>query len=417
MRRLYDFSMALLGAGFFLARFFNAKAKQRWESRKQWKNEVAEGPYALWMHCASLGEFDQGLPFLWAYKKAFPEARIVVTFFSPSGYNHYQKRHHCVDFACLLPLDTRSNAAEFLTHIQPKMVVFVKYEYWLNYIFTIKKRQIPLYSISTLLRKKQVFFKFWGGLFRKGLKAFSHFYVQNEPTKALLKAIQIEAVTVVGDTRYDHVQNQRLHALENQSKNQPLEALRARCKDRSVLVLGSSWLIEEEMVHAVFTSIPMDFILIAPHDISEKHLYEIEAMYGDQCIRLSELGHYTNEKVILIDCIGLLHQVYQLGSIALIGGGFTGNLHNILEPAAYGIPVLFGPKHSKFPEAQLFLTKGIGQTFSNEHELLDNLIIMIRKNDLIRGKIEDFMKAQSGATERIIANLLNTPVHSDAPSN
>jgi 3-deoxy-D-manno-octulosonic-acid transferase len=417
MRRLYDFSMALLGFGFFLARFFNAKAKQRWESRSHWKNEVPEGPYDLWMHCASLGEFDQGLPFLWAYKKAFPQARIVVSFFSPSGYNHYQKRHHCVDAACLLPLDTRSNAAAFLSHIQPKMVVFVKYEYWFNYIFTIKKRKIPLYSISTLLRKNQAFFKLWGGLFRKGLKAFSHFYVQNNTTKELLHAIQIDAVTVVGDTRYDHVHNQRLYALGNPAQNQPLEALRVLCKDRSVLVLGSSWLIEEEMVHAVYQSIPMDFTLIAPHDISEKHLYEIEAMFGDQCIRLSELSHYTNEKVVLIDCIGLLHQVYQLASIAIIGGGFTGKLHNILEPAAYGIPVMFGPKHSKFPEANLFLKKGLAQQFENEQELLDNIIIMFRKNALIRGKIEAFMTEQSGATEQIMADLLNTRVHSDAPSN
>ena len=417
MRRLYDFSIALLGIGFFLARFFNAKAKQRWESRSHWKKQVPEGPYELWMHCASLGEFDQGLPFLWAYKKAFPQAKILVTFFSPSGFNHYQKRHHCVDFACLLPLDTRSNAVAFLTHIKPNTVVFVKYEYWLNFIFTIKKHKIPLYSISTLLRKNQLFFNFCGGLFRKGLKAFSHFYVQNETTKELLNAIHIDAVSVVGDTRYDHVQNQRLYAMGNPTQNQPLEALRALCKDRSVLVLGSSWLIEEELVHSVYPSIPMDFILIAPHDISEKHLYEIEAMFGDQCIRLSELSHYTDEKVILIDCIGLLHQLYQLGSIALIGGGFTGKLHNILEPAAYGIPVLFGPKYGKFPEAHLFLKKGLAQQFNNEQELLDNLHLMIRKNSLIRTKIETFMKEQSGATERIIADLLNRPFHSSAPSN
>jgi 3-deoxy-D-manno-octulosonic-acid transferase len=417
MRSVYDFSIFLFGIGIFIARFFNAKARQRFQTRNAWKSEIPPGPYDLWMHCASLGEFDQGLPVLWEFKSTYPNTKILVTFFSPSGLNHYQKRHHCVDHACLIPLDHRKNVAQFLNHVQAKNVVFVKYEFWLNFIFGISKRHIPLFSISTLLRKKQFIFNPCGGIFRKGLSRFNHFYVQNEETKLLLSKIGIQQVTVSGDTRYDHVLNQQKNTLENQHTTPELVNLQKYCGDKTVFILGSSWLVEEEMVHAIHDKIPLDLTIIAPHDISEKHLYEIEAMFGDACIRLSEIDRVTSESVILVDCIGLLHQLYQFANIAFIGGGFTGRLHNILEPAVYGLPVIFGPKHHKFPEADEFVAKGLGSEVLTPQELLEKIQLFLQNEEATKSKIIGFMSEKSGVTKRISSHLFSKLAHSDFPSN
>ena len=417
MRGLYDISIMLFGLGIYVASFFNKKAKQRIRTADAWKTNVPSGPYDLWMHCASLGEFDQGLPVLWEFKSTYPEAKILVTFFSPSGLNHYHKRVHCVDHACLIPLDHRKNVRDFLTHVNPKTVVFVKYEFWLNFIFGISKRNIPLFSISTLLRKNQFIFKPLGAIFRNGLNRFTHFYAQNEETKLLLSEIGIQEVTVSGDTRYDHVLNQQRNALQNQGNNPELAQLQTYCEGKTVFILGSSWLVEEEMVHAIHQSIPLDLTIIAPHDISEKHLYEIEAMFGDECIRLSEIKGLTHESVVLIDCIGLLHQLYQLANIAFIGGGFTGKLHNILEPAVYGIPVVFGPTHEKFPEAKEFIAKGLASEVMTPQDLLDKIQLFMRNHDVTKGKIIGFVHEKSGATQRITSHLFSTLAHSDFPSN
>ena len=417
MRGLYDISIMLFGLGIYVASFFNKKAKQRIRTADAWKITVPSGPYDLWMHCASLGEFDQGLPVLWEFKSTYPEAKILVTFFSPSGLNHYHKRVHCVDQACLLPLDRRKNVRDFLTHVNPKTVVFVKYEFWLNFIFGISKRNIPLFSISTLLRKNQFIFKPLGAIFRNGLNRFTHFYAQNEETKLLLSDIGIQAVIVSGDTRYDHVLNQQRNTLQNQGNHPELAQLQNYCEGKTVFILGSSWLVEEEMVHSIHQSIPLDLTIIAPHDISEKHLYEIEAMFGDECIRLSEIESLTHESVVLIDCIGLLHQLYQLANIAFIGGGFTGKLHNILEPAVYGIPVVFGPTHEKFPEATEFIAKGLAREVMTPQDLLDNIQLFMRNHEVTKGKIIGFVHEKSGATQRITSHLFSTLAHSDFPSN
>ena len=417
MRGLYDISIMLFGLGIYVASFFNKKAKQRIRTADAWKTTVPSGPYDLWMHCASLGEFDQGLPVLWEFKSTYPEAKILVTFFSPSGLNHYHKRVHCVDQACLIPIDRRKNVRDFLTHVNPKTVVFVKYEFWLNFIFGISKRNIPLFSISTLLRKNQFIFKPLGAIFRNGLNRFTHFYAQNEETKLLLSDIGIQAVIVSGDTRYDHVLNQQRNTLQNQGNHPELAQLQNYCEGKTVFILGSSWLVEEEMVHSIHQSIPLDLTIIAPHDISEKHLYEIEAMFGDECIRLSEIESLTHESVVLIDCIGLLHQLYQLANIAFIGGGFTGKLHNILEPAVYGIPVVFGPSHEKFPEAKELISKGLAREVMTPQDLLDKIQLFMRNHEVTKGKIIGFVHEKSGATQRITSHLFSTLAHSDFPSN
>jgi len=213
------------------------------------------------------------------------------------------------------------------------------------------------------------------------------------------------------------VLNQQRNALQHQGNHPELAQLQNYCEGKTVFILGSSWLVEEEMVHSIHQSIPLDLTIIAPHDISEKHLYEIEAMFGDECIRLSEIESLTHESVVLIDCIGLLHQLYQLANIAFIGGGFTGKLHNILEPAVYGIPVVFGPSHEKFPEAKEFIAKGLASEVMTPQDILDKIQLFMRNHEVTKGKIIGFVHEKSGSTQRITSHLFSTLAHSDFPSN
>jgi len=408
MRWIYSFGITLLRFAFFVGRFFNEKAKQRWFMRKDWKLKLPSMKVDVWMHCASLGEFDQGLPVLWAFKKQHPEAIILVTFFSPSGLNHYHKRTHCVDYACLLPLDTRRNAKEFLSHLSPKIALFVKYEFWLNLVTQIHKNGVPVYSISTLLRQNHFVFSSLGGFFRSTLRLFHHFFVQNQETQNLLHSIGIHQTTLTGDTRYDHVLSSRISVqeLENSALLSPLVSL---CKDQRVLVVGSSWLPEEEMIFNSLHLMPIDRYILAPHDVSESHLFEIEAIFGDECIRLSELANYDNERVILIDNIGVLNKIYALGTLAFVGGGFNGNLHNILEPAVYDLPVLFGPTHHKFPEAQTFIEEGIGFSVSTSEEYNRTVTTIIEERERFNNKSLSFVEKQAGATLKITKVLVNKP--------
>lgn len=417
MRRLYDIGILLMGLGLTLARFFNTKAKQRYKHQNDWKSLLPGTPIDLWMHCASLGEFDQGLPLLWEYRKLHPENKILVTFFSPSGLNHYHKRNHCVDLACLLPLDCRKNAKEFIKMAQPTLVVFVKYEFWLNFIFRLKKGGYPVYCVAALFRKKQIYFRPMGSLFRKGLRCFEHFFVQDENSKNLLLSIGIENVSVSGDPRYDCVLAQKNQVRTFSSHDKDLGRLQKACASQTVMILGSSWLAEEELLFKVYQQLPVDRFIIAPHNISEGHLYEIEAMFGDACIRLSEISKFRNEKFFLIDCIGVLNRIYGLSTVAFIGGGFSGKLHNILEPAAYGVPVVFGPKHDKFPEANAFISEGIGFEIEDSNDLAEKVRLILKDIEKIKQKTLSFVAAHCGATERTATELFNKRGHSDTPSN
>jgi 3-deoxy-D-manno-octulosonic-acid transferase len=407
MRILYDFSLWAYGLFFQLAQCFHPKAKRWVEGRKSWRKKLAhlgETEIDLWMHCASLGEFDQGLPVLWAFKAKHPTANVLVTFFSPSGMEHYHKRKHCVDFVAYLPLDTRKNARDFITLVKPKKALFVKYEFWLNYIFELNFAKISLFSVSTLLRPKQVFFRWYGGLFRKALETFGFFFVQNEETLTLLKSIGITNATVSGDTRYDAVLKNKNDQTQ-EGMDSALSLLFSICENQKILILGSSWEPEEELIYNQQPLLSFDKIIIAPHDISEKHFYSLEALFGDRSIRFSELSRYQNEKIILIDNIGYLNKIYALGSIALIGGGFSGKLHNILEPAAYGVPVLFGPKFKKFPEAQLFIDNGIGFSITDGKSLVEKISSIDKDREGISGKIQQFVGSQQGAAQKIIEKI------------
>lgn len=411
MRFLYDVGIRFLGLGIFLGGLFHPKIRKRWQLQRQWKAMLPNESVDLWMHCASLGEFDQGLPLLWEYRKKFPEARIMVSFFSPSGFDHYDKRNHCVDVVGVLPLDTRRNAEYFIEKCRPKLVVFVKYEFWLNHLFAVQKKNIPLYAAAALFREDQAAFAFWGGIFRRGLRCFTYFFVQNEVSKQLLHGIGISHVKVIGDPRFDNVKRQKQYHEHATISDPNLLALEVICREKKVLVVGSSWQIEEEILHAALEKLSFDVVILAPHDVGVKHLCEIETLFGEDCHRFSQMELYNNERIILVDCIGLLQQLYRLGDVAIIGGGFTGKLHNILEPAIYGLPVIFGPKYHRFPEAELFIDRGISASFTNQLELIEALNAVLYELENRKRQTIDLMEAECGATNKMMNHLLNRPAH------
>ena len=364
MALLYNFSIRAYALLLWLIQGFQPKAKAWIQGRKNYWEKLPTIPKntsIYWFHCASLGEFDQGIPVMNLVKERNPNCKILVTFFSPSGMEHYHKRKHTADFVYYLPIDTARNAKKLLDHFNPLAVYFIKYEFWLNYIFEIKKRKIPLFSISCILRPSQLYFRWYGSYFREGLKAFDNFYVQNTETKHLLEKIGINKVIITGDTRFDRVLENKKSVTEDLIIDDFLQGEKA-------LILGSSWPVEEQLFQRYFTH-GGEKTIIAPHDISENHLQSIEKLFQNSIIRYSNYTKEKDKSILLIDCIGKLANVYSYGKIAFIGGGFTGKLHNTLEPIVFGLPVIFGPLHTKFPEAQQFIDAGIGFSINTQEEL------------------------------------------------
>lgn len=397
MRLVYGIGMGGLKTLMVLASLFNAKAK-KWVKGRQipvTDFAVPDGKPVAWFHCASLGEFDQGLPVMFAYKERFPDAFILVTFFSPSGIEFYQKRQHCVDLACYLPLDTVSNARRFVDHFRPKHVFFVKYEFWYNHLRVAKESGAKVYGVSSLFRPTHRFFKWYGGFFRKALHLFDHFFVQDERSATLLRGIGITAVTLSGDTRYD-----RMVAVRDAREPNPV--LHAFTQGKPTLILGSSWPVDEELLQTSLLELEKSMrIIIAPHDISEQHIAAISAQFSGKTIRYTQFAESEN-RILILDTIGQLTSAYQYASIAYVGGGFTGKLHNILEPGAFGIPVVFGPKHERFPEAQLFLDNNVAAIVSNHGQLQHIVEDLLERKDTIAATLNDLFKRNAGAAAKVI---------------
>ncbi len=395
---LYNLSIRFYAFFIWLVHTKHPKAKAWINGRKNyWINlpEIPQNEQIYWFHCASLGEFDQGIPVMNLIKANNPSIRILVTFFSPSGMEHYHNRKHVADYVFYLPIDTPQNAKRFLDHFNPKQIFFIKYEFWLNYIFEAKKRNIPLYSISCILRPSHIFFKWYGGYFRKGLRAFDHFYVQNKETSLLLLNIGITKISITGDTRFDKV-------LENKMLVQIDDKIECFLQGSKAIILGSSWPTEENLFHKYFTENNIqNKVIIAPHDISENHLSFIENLFHDQTIRYSKFQDDSGKKILLIDCIGKLANAYTYGKYAFIGGGFTGKLHNTLEPVVFGLPVLFGPKHTRFPEAQQFIDSGIGFSITTKEEFARATLFIEQNLSDLHVKCEQEIKKSKGASERI----------------
>ncbi len=355
---LYQFSIFLYTQLLRIASLFNPKAKQWIEGRKNTfaylDENLSSSDELIWFHCASLGEFEQGKPLMERLKKKQPHYKILVTFFSPSGYE-LRKNTDFADYVCYLPVDTKNNATQFIHKIQPKKVFFIKYEFWNFYLQELKQQQIPTYLISGVFRSSQLFFKPYGCFHRKMLSCFTHFFLQNATSEKLLHQINIENTTVSGDTRIDNV-------FENSLNPKKIPLIEKFTTNKKTIVLGSSWQNEEEIISNYISSTNKAFkYIIAPHDISKAHIKKIESLLKNNYVLYSNatLENVQNFNILIIDNIGILASVYQYTDIAFVGGGFSGSLHNILEPASFGNAILFGPKHKKFHEAaELISVKG-----------------------------------------------------------
>lgn len=401
---IYKVTIYFYYAVIWMAQFFNSKAKKWIDGRKKIWNTLpnTDGKKVVWFHCASLGEFDQGLPLINQLKKQKPELFVVVTFFSPSGMEHYHKRNAPIDYACYLPIDTKRNAYKFIQLIKPSVCYFVKYEFWHYFIEAAHKNQIPIYSICTIFRKEHRFFRWYGDFFRKTLRLISHFFVQTQESIELLKSIKITNATLVGDMRFDRV-------IENKQNVYPDQIVEEFLVGEKAFIVGSSWSVDEDFLqNFVKQYIQKGKVIIAPHDIKENHLLEIEKRFAPNIIRYSNFTILDpSHSILLIDSIGKLANLYQYGYFAYIGGGFTGNLHNILEPAVFGLPVIFGPKHQRFPEAQLFINEGVGFAAATIEKLQICVKDVEQNLNTIKSTLEKVIESQKGVTEKILILVNN----------
>lgn len=338
-----------------LVALFNRKARllvrgQR-ATWRQLRQQAGEGGY-VWFHAASLGEFEQGRPLMERLRREHPEKKILLTFFSPSGYE-VRKNYEGADLVCYLPFDTPLNARRFVRLVRPEAVFLIKYEFWRNYIDVLHRRHIPIYSVSSIFREGQVFFRFYGRNYARCLRRITHFYVQNEHSRQLLARLGVTAVTVANDTRFDRVIDVR-HAAR------PLPLAETFAKGARVIVAGSSWAPDEDLLIPYFNTHPDVRLILAPHVVSETHLKEIEDRLQRPAVRYTAATPETAAAAhcLIIDCYGCLSSLYRYATVAYVGGGFGVGIHNVPEAAVYGCPVLIGPNNGKFREAQELLANG-----------------------------------------------------------
>lgn len=398
MSLIYTFLIRCYGVLLQVASWFHPKAKAWVLGRQQWeaklRAQIAADRKVLWFHCASLGEFDQGMPLMKELKEKDPSVFLLVSFFSPSGMEHYQKREPIVDAACYLPLDTPSNAEAFIALVRPTKAVFVKYEFWPNFLRALGRQHIETIAVSAIFRPTQIYFRWYGKFFRSALKEVKHFYVQNAESGQLLSSIAIDQHSISGDMRYKRVVQAKEVAMKTSN-----ELISTFTQGQNTLILGSSWPKEEGIVCEVLPDLGTIKVIIAPHDVSEKHVTSIQTLFPS-AIRYSQLdascdtNQLAEASILLLDTIGQLSSAYRYGTIAFIGGGFTGNLHNILEPAVYGLPLLFGPKHAKFPEAELFLQQGFALEVNNPTDFSLAFHSFLKKSDVLRSEMEAFVRSQ-----------------------
>jgi 3-deoxy-D-manno-octulosonic-acid transferase len=398
---VYNISILLLGFLMHAAALFHPKAKKWVNGRKNWKPLLpsTQNRKVVWFHCASLGEFEQGRPIIEAWRKKHVNDFILLTFFSPSGYE-IRKDFPVVDYCCYLPLDTPSNASYFMQHFQPKAAFFVKYEFWLNMLIHAKKNGANLYSISALFRPKQRFFKWYGGIFRNALRNFTFLFVQNEESLVLMKQIGIQQAGISGDTRYDRVADRVKENKEN-------DLIRNWVGAATTMVIGSSWMEDEDVFLPTLLKNLPERLIIAPHEISNSSVERLITAFNSQVIRYTEAEKAglipTSSRILILDCIGVLADAYRYGNFAYVGGAFKSGLHNILEPAAFGLPVIFGPKFEKFPEAAEFIQNGIGFSLSNPEEFEQIYTQLNQSHNQLSAKVKSFMQSKTGACEKIMA--------------
>lgn len=408
---LYNIFLWVFKAGIHIASLFNAKAAKWVKGRKGLLDQLARAIPAdakvIWMHCASLGEFEQGRPLLEKMKEQYPEHRFLLTFFSPSGYE-VQKNYKVADWVFYLPADGPHNARRFLEIVHPSLVIFVKYEFWYYYLKKIKYRNIPLVLVSALFRPDMSFFSWYGGLQRKMLSRFDHLFVQNEQSAGLLKGIGLEHIcSVSGDTRFD-----RVAAIASRFEAIPL--IDEFCGNDTVLVAGSTWPDDEEVLVKTWRSlrIPHLKMIIAPHEIDEKHIQQLKTLFPEAiCFSTTTSGQLSDKKILIIDNIGMLSRLYRYGWITYVGGAMVkkNGVHNVLEAAVYGKPVLFGTYYQKYSEAVGLVQSGGGISFTDEakdgqalRQILETLQADTAEYRRRSEAAGSYVHAQLGATGKII---------------
>lgn len=413
VRFIYDFFIFSFHSGIKLASLFNnRKAKQWVDGRKDWENKInssiiKEKKSRIWFHCASLGEFEQGRTLIEKLKTQDPSIFIVLTFFSPSGYEQ-RKNYPFADVVCYLPMDTAGNAKYFVNAFSPTCAIFVKYEFWYHYFKELRKNNIQLYMISVIFRPSQIFFKWYGIFYRNILMNVNHFFVQDKNSSELLANIGFTNVTVAGDTRFD-----RVYSISKEKKK--IEIIEKFMQLKQLFVAGSTWPEDEEILLSVvnFLISKKYKIIIAPHEVSENRIEEIIKIFSKQ-FNKSEIQRYSkitdpdSANVLIIDNIGMLSSVYSYGNIAWIGGGFGKGIHNILEASAFGLPVLFGPNYKKFREAVELIKAGGAFSVNNPEELIEivSSLIIDKQKLMNSAKIsENYVNSQLGATNKIIESL------------
>ena len=399
----YAFIIALISP-------FHKKARimrlGQWKTNSILREKIDRNAKYIWFHASSLGEFEQGRPMIENIKAEHPEYKILLTFFSPSGYE-VRKNYNGADVICYLPFDTPYRVKKFLNLANPSIAVFIKYEFWGNYLQELKHRNIPVYIISSIFRRDQLFFQWFGYPYRKMLYCFTHLFVQDDRSAALLKEFGITNVTVTGDTRFDRVLDVRNQARELS----PVEhfVCEGGKEKRLTLVAGSSWPQDEEILIPYFNEHPEMKLIIAPHEIHREHLMYIESLLKRPSVRLSDVFHDQSlaegKDCLIVDSFGLLSSIYRYGTIAYIGGGFGAGIHNTLEAAVYGIPVLFGPKYHKFKEAKDLIKVGGGFSVSDKQSFCEKMDELLTYHEVLEAAGESagqFVNGNAGATDKIL---------------
>ncbi len=423
---MYNLIIYLYLFGVAVASLFNEKVRKMWRGERQafsvLRRQVDPQARYAWFHAASLGEFEQGRPIMERLRREHPELKILLTFFSPSGYE-VRKNYEGADIICYLPLDTITNARRFLRIIRPEIAFFIKYEFWYNYLHILKHRGVPVYSVSSIFRPNQIFFRWYGRQYGHVLNCFTHFYVQNEMSRDLLKSIGITRVTITGDTRFD-----RVLQIKEDTKELPVVdaflrqgAANLESAKPKVFVAGSSWPPDEDIFIRYFREHPEWKLIIAPHVIGEDHLQQIMAKLDHRKVvrytqaekaaqsGVADAAQTAGADVLIIDCFGLLSRIYRYATVSYVGGGFGVSIHNTVEAAVWGVPVIFGPVNEKFQEAQELKACGGGLEISgyDDFERLMNRFdsdeASLRQAGQAAGQ---YVKGKAGATEKILSDVL-----------
>jgi len=415
MNFLYNILVLIVGFSLKIIALFNAKIKLFIEGRKETflklTSVISKEDNVIWFHCASLGEFEQGRPIIEKLKEQHPTYKLVLTFFSPSGYE-VRKKYEMADVVCYLPLDSKRNVNKFLDVVHPELVIFVKYEFWPNVLKELKNRAIKTILISAIFRENQAFFKWYGSWMRKSLNAFEHFFVQDKNSEELLNTIKFTNVTVSGDTRFDRV-------YEITKQNNQLQFIETFKNNRYTLVAGSTWKQDEELLvdYINNSASAKEKFIIAPHNINPEAINVLKKSITKKTILFSEknfesskeIEDLANVQVFIIDTVGILTKIYSYADIAYVGGGFTkSGVHNVLEPATFGIPIIIGPNYNKFNEAIDLVKEEACFTINNSEKLsvLLNMLFKQKQNRLAAGnKALNYVVEKTGATTKIINYL------------